>query len=169
MRRLGQGPESQEGVGSLMPKASNTGARWCIAATVLVGAVLGPLGVVGPALAQTAPAPAPNPLESLLPNLLAPLAPILNPSAKAPAPGGGSPAQAKPNVGSAGTTQVPPPIPAQVEVHCGPVPRPLVFARTAPRTTQPLLDAAAKVTPAGGSVQASVLRVDAPLPPSGSA
>ena len=73
-----------------MPKASNTGARWCIAATMLLGVVLGPLVVVGPAFAQTAPAPAPNPLESLLPNLLAPLAPILNPSQKAPSPAGGS-------------------------------------------------------------------------------
>jgi len=44
-----------------------------------------------------------------------------------------------------------------------------VFARTAPRTTQPLLDAAAKVTPPGGSVQATMLRVAAPFPVAGSA
>ncbi|HEY2665321.1 MAG TPA: peptidoglycan DD-metalloendopeptidase family protein [Actinomycetota bacterium] len=132
--------------------------------------MLGPLVVVGPAFAQPAPTPAPNPLESLLPNLLAPLAPILNPSQKAPAaPGGGSPAQARPNSGGAGTTQAPPPIPTQVEVHCGPVPVPLVFARTAPRTTQPLLAAAAKVTPPGGNAQATMMQVAAPFPLAGSA
>jgi hypothetical protein len=49
------------------------------------------------------------------------------------------------------------------------VPAPLVFKRTAPRTTQPLLDAAAKVTPPGGSVQATMLRVAAPFPVAGSA
>src|SRR5207245_10820523 len=121
------------------------------------------------AFAHTALAPAPNSLESLLPKLLAPLAPILNPSQKAPAPAGGSPAQAKPNAGGGGTTQAPPPIPTQVEVHCGPAPAPLVFARTAPRTTQPLLAAAAKVTPPGGSVQAAVMQVAAPFPLAGSA
>ncbi|HKN50044.1 MAG TPA: M23 family metallopeptidase, partial [Actinomycetota bacterium] len=75
----------------------------------------------------------------------------------------------KPTVGTAGATQPQPPIPKQVEVNCGPVPRPLVFARTAPRTTQPLLDAAAKVTPPGGSVQATMMRVAAPFPLAGSA
>jgi len=151
-----------------MPKASNTGARWCIAATTLLGAVFGPLVLVGPAFAQPGPTPAPNPLESLLPNLLAPLAPLLNPSPKAPpAPAGGSPAQAKPNAGAG--TQPQPPIPAQVEVHCGPVPAPLVFARTAPRTTLPLLAAAAKVTPPGGNAQATMMQVAAPFPVAGSA
>src|ERR1700716_3409158 len=132
-----------------MPKASNTCARWGIAATLMLGALLGPVVVAGPASAQASPPPAPNPLESLLPNLLAPLAPILNPSPKATAPAGGAPGQAKPTSGG-GATQAPAPIPAQVEVHCGGVPAPLRFARTAPRTTQPLLDAAAKVTPPGG-------------------
>ena len=153
-----------------MPKASNTGARCCIAATMLLGAVLGPLVVVGPAFAQPAPTPAPNPLESLIPNLLAPLAPILNPSQKAPAaPAGGSPAQVRPNAGGTGGSQSPPPIPTQVEVHCGPAPAPLVFPRTAPRTTLPLLAAAAKVTPPGGSVQATMMQVAAPFPLAGSA
>src|SRR2546421_12085334 len=124
-----------------MPKASNTGVRWGIAATMMLGVVLGPLALAGPAAAQPPPTPAPNPLESLLPNLLAPLAPLLNPSQKPTAPASGSPAQAKPNVGGAGTTQGPPPIPAQVQVQCGPLPRPLAFARTAPRTPQPRLDA----------------------------
>jgi murein DD-endopeptidase MepM/ murein hydrolase activator NlpD len=153
-----------------MRKASNTGARCCIAATMLLGAVLGPLVVVGPAFAQSAPTPAPNPLESLIPNLLAPLAPILNPSHQAPAaPAGGSPAQVRPNAGGAGSSQAPPPIPPQVEVHCGPAPAPLVFARTAPRTTLPLLAAATKATPPGGSVQATMMQVAAPFPLAGSA
>ncbi|HMC05552.1 MAG TPA: peptidoglycan DD-metalloendopeptidase family protein [Actinomycetota bacterium] len=131
--------------------------------------MFGPLVMVGTASAQPAPTPAPNPLESLLPNLLAPLAPLLNPSPKPTAPAGGAPAQSKPTVGTAGATQPQPPIPTQVEVNCGPVPRPLVFARTAPRTTQPLLDAAAKVTPPGGTVQATMMRVAAPFPLAGSA
>ena len=152
-----------------MPKASNTGARWGVAATMMLGVVLGPLALAGPAVAQPAPTPAPNPLESLLPNLLAPLAPILNPSAKPTAPAGGAPGQPKPNSGVAGATPVPGPIPAQVEVHCGGVPAPLRFARTAPRTTLPLLDAATKVTPPGGSVQATMLRVAAPFPLAGPA
>ena len=151
-----------------MPKASNTCARWGIAATLMLGALLGPVVLGGPASAQAPPSPAPNPLESLLPNLLAPLAPLLNPSPKPTAPGGGAPGQAKPASGG-GATQAPAPIPAQVEVHCGGVPAPLRFARTAPRTTQPLLDAAAKVTPPGGSVQTTMLRVAAPFPLAGSA
>src|SRR4030088_1832888 len=145
-----------------MPKASNTGARWGVAATMMLGVVLGPLALAGPAAAQPPPPPAPNPLESLLPNLLAPLAPILNPSAKPP-PGSGAPSQPNPNRGVAAPTPPPAPIPPQVEVHCGGVPAPLHFARTAPRTTQPLLDAAAKVTPPGGSVQATMLRAAAPF------
>ena len=152
-----------------MPKASNTGARWGIAATMMLGVVLGPLALAGPAVAQPPPTPAPNPLESLLPNLLAPLAPILNPSAKPTTPAGGALGQAKPTTNGGGPMQAPPPIPAQVEVHCGGVPAPLRFARTAPRTTQPLLDAAGKITPAGGSVQVTMLRVAAPFPVAGSA
>src|SRR6202011_4897832 len=116
------------------------------------------------------PTPAPNPLASLLPNLLAPLAPILNPNPQATAPAGGSPAQPKANTGAGGGGgPAPAPIPAQVEVHCGGVPAPLHFQRTAPRNTQALLDAAAKVTPPGGSVQATMLRVAAPFPVAGSA
>jgi murein DD-endopeptidase MepM/ murein hydrolase activator NlpD len=136
---------------------------------MMLGVVLGPLALAGPAAALPPPTPAPNPLESLLPNLLAPLAPILNPSARPPAPGGGAPSQPRPNSGVAGIIPTPGPIPAQVEVHCGGVPAPLRFARTAPRTTQPLLDASAKVTPPGGSVQATMLRVAAPFPVAGSA
>src|ERR1700737_104938 len=80
----GQGPVwcRAKAVGRLMPKASNTGARWGVAATMMLGVVLGPLSLAGPAAAQPPPTPAPNPLESLLPNLLAPLAPILHPSAR---------------------------------------------------------------------------------------
>lgn len=155
-----------------MPKASNTYARWGIAASMLLGGVLGPVALAGPAAAQTAPSPAPNPLASLLPNLLAPLAPILNlPASQAPGAGAGAPSQPKANTGTGGGSGSGPApvIPAQVEVHCGGVPAPLHFQRTAPRTTQPLLDAAAKVTPPGGSIQATMLRIAAPFPVAGSA
>src|SRR4029077_7073236 len=61
------------------------------------------------------------------------------------------------------------PIPTQVEVHCGPAPAPLVFARTAPRTAVHLLAAAAKGTPPGAHGQATMMQVAAPFPLAGSA
>jgi murein DD-endopeptidase MepM/ murein hydrolase activator NlpD len=152
-----------------MPKASNIFARWSIGASMLLGGMLGPVLFAGPAAAQTTPTPAPNPLASLLPNLLAPLAPLLNPSSQPTAPAGGSPGQPKANTGGGGGPTPAPVIPAQVEVHCGGVPAPLVFKRTAPRTTQPLIDAVAKVTPPGGSVQAMMVRAAPPFPVAGSA
>ena len=155
-----------------MPKASNAWTRWGVAATTLFLLAVGAVAAAGPAAAQTNATPAqtnptPNPLQSLLAPILAPLAPLLNPSPQPTAPAGGAPGH--PVAGGGSTNQPPAPIPNQVEVHCGGVPRPLSFARTPGRTTQPLLDAAAKVTPPGGSVAATVLRIAAPFPVAGSA
>src|SRR4030081_1942784 len=99
----GQGPVwcRAKAVGRLMPKASNTGARWGVAATMMLGVVLGPLALAGPSAAVPPPPPPPHPPEWLRPILLAPLAPILTPSARPPAPGGGAPSQPRPNSGVA--------------------------------------------------------------------
>ena len=102
--------------------ASNAWARWGVAASVFFVAAAVQVGGAATASAQTAPTPAPNPLESLIPNLLAPLQPLLNPSPvpTAPAPGSaGNSNGGSSGSGGSGGGAPSPPIPKQVEVHCG--------------------------------------------------
>ena len=154
-----------------MRRASKPAASRGIAAASLLflGAVT--LLAGAPAFAQTAPPP--NPLSDLLPNLLQPLAPILGqPAPPAPAggsSGGGATSGGATARGAAPATSVNAKIPSTMEVHCGPTPAPLVFARTPGRTTEGLINAAAQDAPAGTSVQAELLKIAAPFPLAGSA
>ena len=153
-----------------MRGVSRVAARWALAASTVLatGAVL-----AVPAIAQTPPQPAPAPtdgLGGLLNNLLAPVAPILNPQPAQPAPGTGGSTSGGTSSGSTAKAATAANIPrTSVESPCGPAPRPLVFNRTPGRTTQNLVNAAVKDAPPGVPVSQELVRIAAPFPVAGSA
>ena len=160
-----------------MRRASKAIAPWGIASALLVSGVT-LVATAGPALAQTPPpSPAPG-LGDLLPALLKPLQPILAPPPAASNPGstgsttsgaaGANAGSAGSSTGGLGAASLGAPIPTNIEYHCGPTPAPLVFNRTAPRSGQDLENAAAAVTPPGGNVANTLVRIAAPFPVAGS-
>ncbi|MGH2718949.1 MAG: hypothetical protein ACRDJU_10250, partial [Actinomycetota bacterium] len=147
-------------------------ASWGVAAaTLLAGVVV--LVTAPPAAAQTAPAPSPasNPLANLLNPLLQPL---LQPSPAAPAApatgsGGTQPAGKSATAQSSQNAALNAKIPGNLEAPCGPSPVPLVFNRTAPRTSQQLVAEAQADAPPGTTIQQELVKIAAPFPVAGSA
>src|SRR2546421_9962048 len=110
-----------------MPKASKTFAGWRFAATLLLTAV-GTATMAAPAAGQT---PQPDPLKTLLQNLVAPLAPILTPPSQPPGPANGGMTHQS-GAGAAPQSAIPP----NPEVRCGGTPPPPGFPPAPGRTTR---------------------------------
>ena len=145
-----------------VPKASKTFAGWRFAATLLLTAV-GTAAMAAPAAGQ-APTPNPDPLKTLLQNLIAPLAPILTQPSQPPGPANGGVSHQS-GAGAVPQAAIPP----NPEVRCGGTPAPLVFARTPGRTTQALVDAAGKQVGGAQTLQAVLPRIAPPFPVAGPA
>lgn len=149
-----------------MLTAAKRHARTGLAAlATLVVAGVSVVGIAVSASAQTPPPP--DPLSQLLPQLLAPLQPILNqllptqapaaPANRGPAGGAAPAATTNSGSGSGG-----PPIPADVYYHCAGGVTPLSFNRGGTLTTKPLLAAAPP-----GTVQATLDMAAPPFPVAG--